>query len=72
MIGATQKQFPGFRFSLTRKVDSVNNSVRFAWELGPQDGPALVEGTDFGTIASDGRIETITGFLDRIPASAGA
>lgn len=72
MIDAVQKQFPGFRFSLTKKVDSLNDSVRFAWGLAPQEGPALVEGTDFGIIAPDGRIETITGFLDRVPDPANA
>ncbi|HEX3158514.1 MAG TPA: nuclear transport factor 2 family protein [Gemmatimonadaceae bacterium] len=69
MIEAVQRRFPGFRFSLTR-ADGLHEFVRFSWELGPEGGAALIEGSDFGVVASDGRLQMIRGFLDRVPEGA--
>jgi hypothetical protein len=69
MIQGVQTQFPGLRFRRTSDVDAHNNRVRFAWELGPEGGPALAGGVDFGVIAGD-RLEAITGFLDFAPKQA--
>jgi hypothetical protein len=69
MIDGIQKQFPGFRFRRTGEVDGHNDRVRFAWELGPDGGPAFSGGVDFGVI-SDGRLRAITGFLDFAPLPA--
>jgi hypothetical protein len=33
-------------------------------------GQAIVRGTDFGTLDEQGRIVSITGFLDETPAAA--
>ncbi|MEP6732104.1 MAG: nuclear transport factor 2 family protein [bacterium] len=70
MIDAVQKQFPGFQFSLTGPVHSLAVHARFSWRLAPEGAAALVEGTDFAIIAADGRLESVTGFLDRVPAAA--
>jgi hypothetical protein len=67
MIQAVQAQFPGHRFRRRGDVDAHSGRVRFAWELGPEDGPALVAGIDFGVIAADGRFEAMTGFIDGTP-----
>ena len=48
----------------------VPNRVRFAWELAADGQPPLVAGVDFGVLAPDGRLRTITGFLDRVPTGA--
>lgn len=70
MIAGVQQQFPGHRFRLLGEVDHHHDRVRFAWELGPGDGqPPLVAGTDFGVVAPDGRLRSVTGFLDRMPGS---
>ena len=53
-------------------VDAHSGHVRFGWHLAPDGGPALAAGVDFGVIAGDGRLETITGFLDHAPRPAGA
>jgi hypothetical protein len=38
--------------------------VRFTWHLVPAHGGAPVAlGFDFGTLATDGRLEAVTGFL---------
>jgi hypothetical protein len=69
MIAGVQAKFPGFRFSLTGKVDSFQDRVRFSWALAPEGGEALVKGTDFAVVADD-RLQAVTGFLDQVPAGA--
>lgn len=70
MIQGVQTQFPGFRFTQVGQVDAHHDRVRFSWDLGPADGPSVVSGTDFAVITEDGRLQTVTGFLDKVPASA--
>ena len=70
MIGGLQSQFPGLRFRRTSSLDEHNDRVRFSWELGPEVGPALAAGVDFGVIV-DSRLQTITGFLDFAPGGKG-
>ena len=48
-------------------IDAHNGAVRFTWSLGPEAGPSVVEGVDFGTLAPDGRLATIVGFIDKMP-----
>ena len=66
MIAGAQAQFAGLRFRQVGKVDAYADRIRFSWELGPDEGPALAGGTDFGTI-EDGRLATVVGFLDFAP-----
>ena len=86
MIGAVQQQFPGFRFRLAGPVDGHHNQARFGWELGPDgiwkrigtkkgelgpDGaPAPIVGFDVAVSDDSGRIQTVLGFLDKVPAPA--
>jgi len=67
MLAGVQAKFPGFVLKRTSKVDSHNDAVRFTWSLGPEAGPSVVEGVDFGTLSSDGRLATIVGFIDKMP-----
>jgi len=67
MIQGVQERFAGYRFRPTSEIDAHHDRIRFSWELVPEGGPALVIGTDFGIVAADDRLQTITGFLD-IPA----
>lgn len=69
MLAAVQARFPGFVLKRTSKVDCHNDAVRFSWSLGPADGPAVVEGVDFGTLTPDGKLASIVGFIDRMPAA---
>jgi hypothetical protein len=65
MIAGAQSQFPGHRFALSFGPDAHNDRVRFAWELhGPDGGAAVAAGTDFATVAPDGRLRAVTGFLE--------
>lgn len=68
LIAAVQAKFPSHRFALNGKIDAHHDRVRFSWTLAPAGGEAIVDGTDFATVASDGRLQHVTGFLDRVPA----
>jgi hypothetical protein len=63
MIAAAQDQFPGHRIELIFGPDAHNDRVRFAWQLLGPDGP-VGGGTDFATVAPDGRLASVTGFSD--------
>ena len=65
MVAGIQKRFPGHRFRLSFGPDAHNDRVRFAWELVNGDGSAPVaRGVDFATVAGDGRLREVTGFLE--------
>ena len=70
MIQAVQERFTGYQFQLTGAVDAHHDRLRFSWKLAPEAGPTIVAGTDFGIVAADGRLESVTGFLDQMPAAA--
>jgi SnoaL-like domain len=71
MIAGAQQQFPGHRFVLAGAPDAHNDRVRFTWHLRPDAGADVVAvGIDFGTVAADGRLTSITGFLE--PGAAAA
>jgi hypothetical protein len=63
MIGAARAQFPGHRFELSFGPDAHNDRVRFAWRL-VGDAGAVAAGVDFATVAADGRLQAVTGFLE--------
>lgn len=69
LVDGVHAKFPGFRFALSRAVESVDDHVRFSWQLGPAEAPGLIEGTDVARVA-DGRFAAIHGFLDRVPEGA--
>ncbi len=63
MIGGAQQQFPGLRFKLTSGPDAHHDRVRFGWSLGNDGDPPVAHGVDFATLADDGRMRSVTGFL---------
>jgi hypothetical protein len=63
MIAAAQQQFPGHRFALAAGPDAHHDRVRFTWNLVGSEGPVAVGG-DFATVAPDGRLRAVTGFLE--------
>ncbi|GGW56853.1 isomerase [Streptomyces lucensis JCM 4490] len=70
VIQAAHEQFPGFEFKLAGDVDGNHHIARFGWELvSTADGSAPVAGSDVVTLAEDGRITSVLGFLDRLPES---
>jgi hypothetical protein len=71
MIQGVQERFVGHHFRQRDKVDTHNNHMRFSWDLVSEGGDALAGGTDFATVAADGRLQTVVGFLDFVPATNG-
>jgi hypothetical protein len=67
-IAAVQGQFPGSVFSLAGPVDAHHRQARFSWGLGPAGAEPLVVGFDVAVTNDDGRIVTVLGFLDKVPA----
>lgn len=67
-IGAVQEQFPGMVFELLGEVDSHHAQARFQWGLGPAGREPLVVGFDVVEVGQDGRVASVLGFLDRVPA----
>ncbi|WP_326533808.1 nuclear transport factor 2 family protein [Pseudorhodoferax sp.] len=67
MIGAAQQQFGGLRFHLDGAADGHGERMRFRWTLGPDAETAIAKGTDFATLAGDGRLAEVSGFLDLVP-----
>jgi hypothetical protein len=73
LIAGVQQRFPDFKFKLIGQPngygDHVRFHVRFSWGLGPDGADSPIKGTDFAEL-KDGRIRSITGFLDQVPQGA--
>jgi SnoaL-like protein len=65
MIAGAQQQYPGHRFTLVGTPDEHHDRVRFSWSLAPDGGDAIAIGHDFATLGDDGRMRSITGFLEQ-------
>lgn len=69
LIAGVQQRFPDFKFKLIGEPNGYGDHVRFSWGLGPEGVDSPIKGTDFAVL-KDGRISSITGFLDQVPAGA--
>ena len=65
MIATAQQHFAGHRFLLAGTPDAHHDVVRFSWTLHAPDGAPVARGTDIATVAGDGRLASVTGFLDQ-------
>jgi hypothetical protein len=72
MIRGVQTQYPGLTFVRTGTPDQHGRNVRFSWHLGPAGAAPLAGGTDFAVLDADGRLATVTGFLDFVPPGLAA
>jgi hypothetical protein len=69
LIAGVQQRFPDFKFNLIGEPNGYGDQLRFSWGLGPDGVDSPIKGTDFAVL-KDGRIRSITGFLDQVPAGA--
>ena len=69
LIAGVQQRFPDFKFKLIGEPNGYGDHVRFSWGLGPDGVDSPIKGTDFAVL-KDGRIRSVTGFLDQVPAGA--
>ncbi|MFZ0185430.1 MAG: hypothetical protein WAL72_00590 [Streptosporangiaceae bacterium] len=51
-------------------MDANHDQARFTWHLGPAGGEPVVIGFDVVVLSEDGRIASVYGFLDKVPAAA--
>ena len=68
LIAGVQQKFPDFTFKLIGEPNGFGDHVRFSWGLGPDGVDSPIKGTDFALL-KDGRIRSITGFLDQVPGA---
>lgn len=66
LIDGVHQRFAGFRFSLNGTPDGFGEFIRFSWNLGPEGSASVIEGTDICVI-DDGKLKSVTGFLDKVP-----
>jgi len=69
LIAGVQQRFPDFKFKLIGEPNGYGDQVRFSWGLGPDGVDSPIKGTDFAVL-KEGRIRSITGFLDELPRGA--
>jgi hypothetical protein len=70
-VAAAHDMFPGHTFRLAGTVDAHHDIARFTWELVPAgSAEATVIGFDVAVISEDGRLQTVHGFLDKVPSAA--
>lgn len=67
-IGGVQQQFPGWIFTPVGEVDGHHDIARFRWGLGPAGEEPVIIGSDVVRTDAAGRIRSVVGFLDRLPA----
>jgi hypothetical protein len=72
MVQAVQQRYPGHLFRRVGEVDALHDHLRFSWSLGAPGEPPIARGTDFAVVAEDGRLRTVTGYLDAVPTPAAA
>lgn len=72
MIAGAQEEHPGVELVLVGEPDHHHGHVRFVWHLRPAgtDTVALI-GHDFASVAPDGRLKDVVGFVEA-PAAAAA
>ncbi len=64
---ANNPDMKGFSLKRTSGVDVHHNVLRFDWALLDAAGKTVIAGIDFGVLADDGRLQSITGFFGPMP-----
>jgi hypothetical protein len=67
-VAGAQQMFPGMVFTLAGPVDAHHNQARFTWYLGPAGDEPVVIGFDVAVADADGKLASVHGFLDKVPA----
>ena len=61
------ERWPGAEIALTSDIDQHHAMIRFSWRVVGPEGQTLREGTDFGEVGEDGRLQRIVGFFGPLP-----
>jgi len=68
-IGGFQQMMAGNTIDATSGVYTYGNVFRFSWVMRDAQGNVAMEGMDFGELADDGLLASITGFFGPFPES---
>ena len=69
LVAGVQQRFPDFRFQLLGRAERLWRPRSVLLGPRPRRRRRPIKGTDFA-IVRDGRIKSITGFLDQVPQGA--
>jgi hypothetical protein len=69
-IAGFQQMMAGNTIEATSGVDTYGGVFRFSWVMRDASGNVALEGMDFGEIASDGRVQSISGFFGPFPEAS--
>jgi hypothetical protein len=65
MIAEAQDTNPGVSLVLAGTPDAFGDHVRFTWHLGPEGGgDTILIGHDYASLAADGRLGDVVGFVE--------
>src|SRR4051812_18136220 len=65
MIAGAQQEHPGVELVLAGAPDAHHDHVRFTWHLRPAGtDQVVVIGHDFASVAADGRLKDVVGFVE--------
>ncbi len=72
LVAQLNQNLGGHRFNRTSDIDHHHDAVRYSWEIVPPgtDTP-FAAGIDIGFVDEDGRLTSVTTFLDVFPEHAG-
>jgi hypothetical protein len=71
MIAGAQEEHPGVELVLADAPDHHHEHVRFTWHLRPAGTDTVVMiGHDFASVAPDGRLKDVVGFVEAPAAAA--
>ena len=71
LAAQVQARFPGHRFRRTSDIDAHHGLARWQWDMvGPDGGPPVATGVDFGVLAEDGRLREVVGFFESVNVPA--
>jgi len=71
MIAGAQEQHPDVELLLAGEPDAHNDHVRFTWHLRPIGSTDVaIIGHDYATVAPDGRLKDVVGFVEAPQAIA--
>lgn len=68
LVTTVRGSFPGHRFTRYGQVDAHGEHLRFSWELSSGTGAVVARGTDYAQLNGQGRLKSVTGFIDYLAA----
>ena len=68
LVEEVHQGYAGFTFRRSTGIDAISNQARYGWEFIAPDGSVVLNGIDFATLGTDGRLKRVTGFHGDLPS----